>query len=119
VVCMELLEHVPDPAALVAACARLVRPGGHVFFSTLNRNPKSYLFAVLGAEYVLGLLPKGTHDFARFVRPAELMAWLRRAELRVMDLTGLSYCLLSREYRLVADDLSVNYLVTCRRDVPL
>src|SRR5205823_1765499 len=82
VTCMELLEHVPDPGSMVAACARLVRPGGHVFFSTINRNPKSYLFAVVGAEYVLGLLPKGTHDYQRFVKPSELAAWSRAAGRR-------------------------------------
>ena len=86
--CMEMLEHVPDPAAVVAACAQLVKPNGHVFFSTLNRNPKSYLFAILGAEYVLNLLPRGTHDFAKFIKPSELAQWCRNAGLNVTDVTG-------------------------------
>jgi 2-polyprenyl-6-hydroxyphenyl methylase/3-demethylubiquinone-9 3-methyltransferase len=115
VTCMELLEHVPDPGSVIDACARLVRPGGHVFFSTLNRNPKSYLFAILGAEYVLGLLPKGTHDFARFITPAELHRWVRRTALTITDMTGLVYNPVTRVYRLDPADISVNYLVTCRR----
>ncbi len=110
VTCMELLEHVPDPASLVNACARLARPGGQVFFSTLNRNPKAYLFAVIGAEYLLRMLPRGTHDYARFIRPAELAAWLRQTGLDVQTLSGLSYQPLTRQYRL-SDDVSVNYLV--------
>ena len=116
VTCMEMLEHVPNPASVVAACARLVRPGGLVFFSTLNRNPKSYLFAVIGAEYILGLLPKGTHDFARFIRPSELGRWIRGAGLTTTDMTGMTYNPFTRAYRLDKDDLGVNYLVTCRRD---
>jgi len=110
VTCMELLEHVPDPASLVNACARLARPGGQVFFSTLNRNPKAYLFAVIGAEYLLRMLPRGTHDYARFIRPAELAAWLRQTGLDIQTLSGLSYQPLTRQYRL-SDDVSVNYLV--------
>jgi 2-polyprenyl-6-hydroxyphenyl methylase/3-demethylubiquinone-9 3-methyltransferase len=117
VTCMEMLEHVPDPGSVVDACAKLVRPGGHVFFSTLNRNPKAYLFAILGAEYVLSLLPRGTHDYARFIRPAELDSWVRATELRVTDLTGLTYNPLTRVYRLDPKDISVNYLVACRRPV--
>ena len=116
VTCMELLEHVPNPASVVAACARLVRPGGRVFFSTLNRNPKSYLFAIVGAEYLLGLLPKGTHDFARFIRPSELDRWVRAAGLRSLDMTGITYNPLTQEYRLDPDDLDVNYLLTAIRD---
>jgi 2-polyprenyl-6-hydroxyphenyl methylase/3-demethylubiquinone-9 3-methyltransferase len=116
VTCMEMLEHVPNPASVVAACARLVRPGGLVFFSTLNRNPKSYLFAVIGAEYILGLLPKGTHDFARFIRPSELDRWIRAAGLATTDMTGMTYNPLTQAYRLDKQDLGVNYLVTCRRD---
>jgi len=116
VTCMELLEHVPDPASVIAACARLVRPGGRVIFSTLNRNPKAYLLAVLGAEYLLGMLPKGTHDFDRFIRPAELDRWVRTAGLRTLDMTGLVYNPLTRTYRLEPADVSVNYLVTCGRD---
>ena len=115
VTCMELLEHVPDPAAMVAACARLVRPRGQVFFSTINRNPKSYLFAVVGAEYVLGLLPKGTHDYQRFIKPSELSRWSRAAGLRVDELIGMTYNPLTRVYRLGAD-CDVNYLLRATRD---
>ena len=116
ITCMELLEHVPDPAAMVAACARLVRPGGIVVCSTINRNPKSYLFAIVGAEYVLKLLPRGTHDYARLLKPAELVAFARRAGLETADLIGMTYNPLSRSYRLEADT-SVNYIATFRRDV--
>ena len=115
VTCMELLEHVPDPASMVAACARLTRPGGQLFFSTINRNPKSYLFAVVGAEYVLGLLPKGTHDYQRFIKPSELSRWCRDAGLRVEELIGMTYNPLTRVYRLEAD-CDVNYLLRCSRD---
>ena len=115
VTCMELLEHVPDPAAMVAACARRVRPGGQVFFSTINRNPKSYLFAVVGAEYVLGLLPKGTHDYQRFIKPSELSRWSRAAGLRVDELIGMTYNPITRVYRLGAD-CDVNYLLRTTRD---
>ncbi len=112
ITCMEMLEHVPDPASVVRACARLVRPGGWVFFSTLNRNPKSYLLAIIGAEYILKLLPKGTHDFAKFIRPSELDTWIRRAQLRNRDITGLSYNPLTQTYSL-GRDIDVNYLVAC------
>jgi 2-polyprenyl-6-hydroxyphenyl methylase/3-demethylubiquinone-9 3-methyltransferase len=115
VTCMELLEHVPDPADMVAACARLVRPGGNVFFSTINRNPKSYLFAVVGAEYVLGLLPKGTHDYRRFIKPSELTRWCRAAGLRTQELVGMTYNPLSRRYSL-GRDCDVNYLLCCVRE---
>jgi 2-polyprenyl-6-hydroxyphenyl methylase/3-demethylubiquinone-9 3-methyltransferase len=115
VTCLELLEHVPQPASMVAACARLVRPGGRVFFSTINRNPKSYLFAVVGAEYVLGLLPKGTHDYMRFIKPSELSRWSRAAGLRIEEITGMTYNPLTRRYRL-GRDCDVNYLVCCSRD---
>jgi 2-polyprenyl-6-hydroxyphenyl methylase / 3-demethylubiquinone-9 3-methyltransferase len=113
--CMEMLEHVPDPAAVVAACAQLVKPNGHVFFSTLNRNPKSYLFAVLGAEYVLKLLPRGTHDFAKFIKPSELAQWCRNAGLNVTDVTGMSYNPLNKTYAL-GHDTSVNYMIACRKE---
>ncbi len=116
VTCMEMLEHVPDPESVIRACATLTRPGGKVFFSTLNRNPKSYLFAIVGAEYVLGLLPRGTHDYARFIRPSELETWARRAGLRLRDLTGMTYNPLSGVYRLDPNDVSVNYLACCDRD---
>jgi len=115
VTCMELLEHVPEPASMVAACARLVRPGGQVFFSTINRNPKSYLFAVVGAEYVLGLLPKGTHEYQRFIKPSELARWTRAAGLRTDELIGMTYNPITRRYRL-ENDCDVNYLVRCTRD---
>jgi 2-polyprenyl-6-hydroxyphenyl methylase/3-demethylubiquinone-9 3-methyltransferase len=114
VTCMEMLEHVPDPAAVVAACAKLVKPGGHVFFSTLNRNPKSYLFAIIGAEYVLNLLPRGTHDFAKFIKPSELAQWCRNAGLNVSDVTGMSYNPLDKAYSL-GRDADVNYMVACQR----
>ena len=110
VTCMEMLEHVPDPAAIVAACATLVKPGGHVFFSTLNRNPKSYFFAVIGAEYLLNMLPRGTHEYEKFIKPSELSGWCRHAGLEVAGLRGMSYNFFTRTYRL-GDDVSVNYLV--------
>ena len=108
-----MLEHVPDPAQTIRACAALVKPGGHLFFSTLNRNPKSYLYAIIGAEYVLKLLPKGTHDWARFVRPSELTRMCRDAGLTTGALTGMSYNPLTRSYKL-NQDISVNYLLACR-----
>jgi 2-polyprenyl-6-hydroxyphenyl methylase/3-demethylubiquinone-9 3-methyltransferase len=113
--CMEMLEHVPDPGSAVAACARLLKPGGRAFFSTINRNPKAYLFAVIGAEYVLKLLPKGTHDYSRFIRPSELAGWCRAAGLREVELIGMTYNPLTRRYRLGAD-CDVNYLLCCTRD---
>ncbi|MFH0934671.1 MAG: bifunctional 2-polyprenyl-6-hydroxyphenol methylase/3-demethylubiquinol 3-O-methyltransferase UbiG [Pseudomonadota bacterium] len=115
VTCMEMLEHVPDPAGAVAACARLVKPGGHVFLSTLNRNPKSYLFAIIGAEYLLNLLPRGTHDYARFIKPSELAQWCRDAGLNVADMTGMSYNPLDKTYSL-GRDTGVNYMVACNRE---
>jgi 2-polyprenyl-6-hydroxyphenyl methylase / 3-demethylubiquinone-9 3-methyltransferase len=115
VTCMELLEHLPEPASAVAACARLVRPGGYVFFSTINRNPKSYLFAVIGAEYILGLLPKGTHDYMRFIKPSELARWSRASGLRTEELAGMTYNPITRRYRLAAG-CDVNYLLRCVRD---
>lgn len=110
VTCMEMLEHVPDPAAVVGACARLVKPGGRVFFSTLNRNPKSYLLAVIGAEYMLNMLPKGTHDYRKFIKPSELSAWCRQAGLDVAGMTGMSYNPLTKRYWL-GSDVSVNYIL--------
>ncbi len=115
ITCMEMLEHVPNPASTVHACAQLVKPGGHVFFSTLNRNPKSYLFAVIGAEYVLNLLPRGTHDYAKFIKPSELAQYCRNAGLSVTDLIGMTYNPLSKVYAL-GHDTDVNYMVACRRD---
>ncbi len=115
VTCMELLEHVPDPASTVAACAKLVKVGGLAVFSTINRNPKAYLFAVIGGEYVLRLLPRGTHDYARFIKPSELAAFGRSASLEPDDLVGMTYNPLAKTYRLEADT-SVNYIATFRRD---
>ncbi|MBT2988667.1 MAG: bifunctional 2-polyprenyl-6-hydroxyphenol methylase/3-demethylubiquinol 3-O-methyltransferase UbiG [Candidatus Thiodiazotropha sp. (ex Ctena orbiculata)] len=115
ITCMEMLEHVPDPMSVVSACARLVKPGGRLFFSTINRNPKSYLFAILGAEYLLKLLPKGTHDYAKFIRPSELHAWMRNAELNSLGMTGMSYNPLTQTYKLT-DDVDVNYLVAAIKD---
>ncbi|HEY8084979.1 MAG TPA: bifunctional 2-polyprenyl-6-hydroxyphenol methylase/3-demethylubiquinol 3-O-methyltransferase UbiG [Methylophilaceae bacterium] len=110
VTCMEMLEHVPDPASVIKACATLVKPGGHVFFSTLNRNPKSYLFAVIGAEYLLNLLPRGTHDYEKFIKPSELASWARAAGLDVQAPMGMSYNPLTKHYWL-SRDVSVNYLL--------
>ncbi|AQU82398.1 MAG: bifunctional 2-polyprenyl-6-hydroxyphenol methylase/3-demethylubiquinol 3-O-methyltransferase UbiG [Halomonas sp.] len=115
VTCMEMLEHVPDPSSVIRACSTLVRPGGYVFFSTLNRTPKSYAFAILGAEYVLKLLPRGTHDYAKFIRPSEMACWARASGLEVREQTGLTYNPLTRRYRLVAHDVSVNYMMYCRK----
>lgn len=114
VTCLEMLEHVPDPASVVAACHALVRPGGHVFFSTINRNPKAFLFAIVGAEYVLRLLPRGTHEYARLIRPSELEAFARQAGLSVEHLTGMHYNPLTDKYWL-GGNLHVNYIVHCRR----
>jgi 2-polyprenyl-6-hydroxyphenyl methylase / 3-demethylubiquinone-9 3-methyltransferase len=114
VTCMELLEHVPEPAAMVAACARLVRPGGQVFFSTINRNPKSYLFAVVGAEYVLKLLPRGTHDYEKFIKPSELAAMCRAAALQVSGITGMTYNPLTKVYSL-GNDADVNYILHAKK----
>jgi 2-polyprenyl-6-hydroxyphenyl methylase/3-demethylubiquinone-9 3-methyltransferase len=114
VTCMELLEHVPDPAAIVAACATLVKPGGIVAVSTINRNPKAYALAIVGAEYVLGMLPRGTHDYAKFLKPSELTAFGRRAGLTPLDLTGLVYRPLTRRFAL-ARDVDVNYLLALAR----
>ena len=115
VTCTELLEHVPDPSSTVAACARLCRPGGHAFFTTINRNPKSYLFAVIGAEYVLNLLPKGTHDYSRFIKPSELTRWARAADLSTEELLGMTYNPFTKRFRL-GPDCDVNYLLCCRRN---
>jgi len=113
VTCMEMLEHVPDPASIVKACATLVKPGGWVFFSTLNRNPKSFLFAIIGAEYVLNLLPKGTHEYARFIRPGELAAHCRAVDLDLKATKGLQYNPITRRYWLDGDT-SVNYMIATR-----
>ncbi len=115
VTCMEILEHVPDPESVVQACSRLAKPGGWVFFSTINRNPRSFLFAIVGAEYVLRLLPRGTHEYARFIRPSELETWARRCGLAPKDMIGLTYNPITRRYRL-EDDVRVNYMMACRRE---
>jgi 2-polyprenyl-6-hydroxyphenyl methylase/3-demethylubiquinone-9 3-methyltransferase len=114
VTCMEMLEHVPDPASVVAACARLVKPGGHVFFSTINRNAKAYLFAVIGAEYVLSLLPRGTHQYEKFIKPSELSAWCRAAGLELAGLSGMSYNPLTKRYRL-GSGVDVNYILHIKK----
>ncbi|AFU97720.2 bifunctional 2-polyprenyl-6-hydroxyphenol methylase/3-demethylubiquinol 3-O-methyltransferase UbiG [Simiduia agarivorans] len=115
VTCLEMLEHVPDPASVIRACAAMVKPGGHLFFSTINRNPKAYAFAIIGAEYVLKLLPKGTHEYAKFIRPSELAGWLRSAGLQIGHMTGMTYNPFTRQYKLDDQDVSVNYLVQARK----
>ncbi|WP_114689974.1 bifunctional 2-polyprenyl-6-hydroxyphenol methylase/3-demethylubiquinol 3-O-methyltransferase UbiG [Polynucleobacter necessarius] len=114
VACMEMLEHVPDPASVVRACAKLCKPGGTLFFSTLNRSPKSYLFAIIGAEYILKLLPRGTHEYAKFIKPSELVAFTRHAGLELIGMKGLSYNLLTQVYSL-SDDVDVNYMIAVRK----
>ncbi|MFZ5484481.1 MAG: bifunctional 2-polyprenyl-6-hydroxyphenol methylase/3-demethylubiquinol 3-O-methyltransferase UbiG [Pseudomonadota bacterium] len=114
VTCMEMLEHVPDPASTVRACARLCKPGGWLFFSTINRNPKSYLFAIVGAEYILNLLPKGTHDWSRFLKPSELTRLTRQAGLDMVELMGMTYNPFTKVYSL-GRDTDVNYLIACRK----
>ena len=115
VTCLEMLEHVPDPASVIRACYQLVKPGGHVFFSTINRNPKAYLLAVVGAEYILKMLPRGTHDFKKFIRPSELGAWSRDAGLEVKDIIGLTYNPLTKHYKLSAD-VDVNYMIHTHKE---
>lgn len=116
VTCMEMLEHVPDPKSIVSACANLVKPGGMVFFSTLNRNPKSYLLAVVGAEYLLRLLPKGTHDYTKFIKPSELASFIRLAGLEMVDIAGLSFNPINDRYSL-GKDTDVNYLIAARKPI--
>ncbi|MEZ0123309.1 MAG: bifunctional 2-polyprenyl-6-hydroxyphenol methylase/3-demethylubiquinol 3-O-methyltransferase UbiG [Candidatus Reddybacter sp.] len=111
VTCMEMLEHVPDPSSIIKACMRLVKPGGDVYFSTINRNPKSFLFAIVGAEYVLNMLPRGTHTYGSFIRPSELTRWAREAGLDVTEMTGMVYNPLSKKYSLNERDVSINYLL--------
>lgn len=115
VTCMEMLEHVPDPASVVKACAALVKDNGDVYFSTINRNPKSYAFAILGAEYILKLLPKGTHDYSKFIRPSELAAWMRTAGLELQSIMGMTYNPITKHYKLDPNDVSVNYLVHAKK----
>ncbi|NOY67813.1 MAG: bifunctional 2-polyprenyl-6-hydroxyphenol methylase/3-demethylubiquinol 3-O-methyltransferase UbiG [Gammaproteobacteria bacterium] len=114
VTCMEMLEHVPDPSSIIQSCFDLVKPGGHVFFSTINRNPKSYLFAIIGAEYLLRMLPKGTHDYKKFIKPSELHQWARQSGLNVQQLVGMSYNPLTKIYSL-GDDVDVNYILYATR----
>jgi 2-polyprenyl-6-hydroxyphenyl methylase/3-demethylubiquinone-9 3-methyltransferase len=114
VTCLEMLEHVPNPSSTITACARLVKPGGQVFFSTLNRNPKSYLFAIIGAEYILQMLPKGTHDYAKFIKPSELSRWAKMGKLEPAELIGMSYNPITKDYSL-GRDTSVNYLMRTLR----
>ncbi|OUS34969.1 bifunctional 3-demethylubiquinol 3-O-methyltransferase/2-polyprenyl-6-hydroxyphenol methylase ['Osedax' symbiont bacterium Rs2_46_30_T18] len=116
ITCMEMLEHVPDPSSIVSACAKMIKPGGHVFFSTINRNPKSYLFAILGAEQLLKLVPKGTHEFKKFIRPSELGKWIRNSDLTITDMTGMTYNLLTKEYSLSTSDVDVNYIISTRAE---
>ncbi|GGK74212.1 bifunctional 2-polyprenyl-6-hydroxyphenol methylase/3-demethylubiquinol 3-O-methyltransferase UbiG [Amphritea balenae] len=115
VTCMEMMEHVPDPSSIVDACSRLVKPGGKVFFSTLNRNPKSYLMAIVGAEQVLNLVPKGTHDFKKFIRPSELANWIRLSGLQSLEITGLTYNPLTKVYKLNPKDVDVNYMIATQK----
>ena len=115
VTCLEMLEHVPDPSSVVRACTQMVKPGGHVFFSTINRNPKAFLFAIIGAEYVLRLLPRGTHEYAKFIRPSELANWSRDAGLQVNQMTGLLFNPLSKKYRLSDTDMDVNYMISTQK----
>lgn len=115
VTCLEMLEHVPDPSSVVRACTQMVKPGGHVFFSTINRNPKAFLFAIIGAEYVLRLLPRGTHEYAKFIRPSELANWSRDEGLQVNQMTGLLFNPLSKKYRLSDTDMDVNYMISTQK----
>lgn len=115
VTCMEMLEHVPDPVSIINACATLVKPGGYVFLSTLNRNPKSYLLSIVGAEYVLGMLPRGTHDYAKFIKPSELALWARQAGLELVDSRGIEYNPLNKSFSM-SNDISVNYVCVFKKN---
>ena len=115
VTCLEMLEHVPDPSSVVSACAKMVKPGGHVFFSTINRNPKAFLFAIIGAEYILRLLPRGTHEYAKFIRPSELVNWSREVNLQVNQMTGLLFNPLTKKYKLSDTDMDVNYMISTQK----
>ena len=110
-----MLEHVPDPSSVVKACAAMTKPGGTVVFSTINRNPKSYLLAIIGVEYVLRMLPKGTHEFSKFIRPSELGQWAREAGLEITEMTGLLYNPLTKTYKLSQNDVDVNYMICARK----
>jgi 2-polyprenyl-6-hydroxyphenyl methylase/3-demethylubiquinone-9 3-methyltransferase len=115
VTCLEMLEHVPDPGSVVRACAAMTKPGGTLFFSTINRNPKAYLLAIIGVEYVLRMLPKGTHEYGKFIRPAELGQWIREAGLKLDQMTGLTYNPITKTYRLTETDVDVNYMICARK----
>lgn len=115
VTCLEMLEHVPDPSSVIKACATLCKPGGDIYFSTINRNPKSYMFSIVGAEYLLKMLPKGTHEYSKFIRPSELAAWIRQADLSLQHMTGLTYNPLLKSYKLNDRDVDVNYMVHCKK----
>lgn len=115
VTCLEMLEHVPDPSSVVNACAKMVKPGGTVFFSTINRNPKAFLFAIVGAEYLLRMLPRGTHEYGKFIRPSELANWSREAGLQVNQMTGLLYNPLTKNYKLSPSDVDVNYMISTQK----
>ena len=117
VTCLEMLEHVPDPGSVVRACAEMTKPGGTVFFSTINRNPKSYLFAVIGVEYVLRMLPKGTHEYGKFIRPSELGGWIRESGLELDQMTGLLYNPITKTYKLDERDVDVNYMICARKPI--
>lgn len=117
VTCLEMLEHVPDPSQVIQACSDLVKPGGHVYFSTINRNPKSYAFAILGAEYILRLLPKGTHEYNKFIKPSELASWARKAGLQWEEITGMTYNPITKHYKLNTNDVDVNYLVHTTKSI--
>ncbi|MDA7760569.1 bifunctional 2-polyprenyl-6-hydroxyphenol methylase/3-demethylubiquinol 3-O-methyltransferase UbiG [bacterium] len=115
VTCLEMLEHVPDPSSVINACAKMVKPGGAVFFSTINRNPKAFLLAIVGAEYVLRMLPRGTHEYGKFIRPSELANWSREADLQVNQMTGLLYNPLTKTYKLSPSDVDVNYMISTQK----
>jgi len=115
VTCLEMLEHVPDPSTVIRACADLCRSGGDLFFSTINRNPKSFLFAIVGAEYILNLLPRGTHEYDKFIKPSELARWIREAGLDMQEMMGMTYNPVTKRYRLTPDDVSVNYLIRAKK----
>ena len=115
VTCLEMLEHVPDPSSVINACAKMVKPGGAVFFSTINRNPKAFLLAIVGAEYVLRMLPRGTHEYSKFIRPSELANWSREASLQVNQMTGLLYNPLTKTYKLSPSDVDVNYMISTQK----
>jgi 2-polyprenyl-6-hydroxyphenyl methylase/3-demethylubiquinone-9 3-methyltransferase len=110
IACLEMLEHVPDPSLVIEACSKLIKPNGQIFFSTINRNPKSYFFAIVGAEYVLNLLPKGTHNYEKFIRPSEIDGWARPYGLSISSMIGMTYNPITKKYKL-GDDVSVNYIV--------